>query len=634
MLMASFSAQALMLNLKNTKISTLINTVSMATGKNFLIDPRVKGTVNVVTSSDIGGEQLYHLFLAVLQIHGFVVIDGEDFSKILPKNLTKSESARQLSGVSDEIISTVIAINNVDAAKIVPIVRPLMSQYGHLAAYVASNSLIVVDSQTKIERLKNLLRKLDKSTNSSFETIRLKHTNANEMAQIIKTLIISNNLGSALNMVVDKHNNQIIISGAEEKRLKVRLLVAEFDKQQDEVSGTGVVYLNYANAKDILPTLQNIAKQTDTEEKKDKGEALKLSTVTADESTNAIIITGSSETVRSVKHIISKLDIRRAQVLIEAIIAEISLNDSKELGIEWIAKGGAGVGVINASSIVGTLLSGSDNLSNINLRSGSTLFGVGEYDSNKKTGFGVIISALQGSGKANILSTPSIVTLDNEEAEIVVGQEVPFITGTTLSNNNSNPFQNIERKDVGLTLKVKPQINNGSSVQLNIEQEISNIVPSSLASDVITSKRRIKTTVLVEDGQLLVLGGLVDEIWRDNESTVPFLSDIPLLGALFTQKSKTKEKRNLVVFIKPTILTNPEIAGKFSQSKYKYIQALQLLKTKDGFFADNNETIKPQQVIDEFSKSQRLIDKPLEVQQVVEHPELECSYEELVESGC
>ncbi|MBE8232254.1 MAG: hypothetical protein HAW67_00865, partial [Endozoicomonadaceae bacterium] len=287
----------------------------MATGKNFLIDPRVKGSINVVTSSDIDDDQLYSLFLAVLQIHGFVVIDGEDFSKILPKNLTKSDSAKQLSRVSNEITSTVIAINNVEAAKIVPIVRPLMSQYGHLAVYAASNSLIVVDSQTNIERLKNLLKKLDKSVDSDFETITLKHTGATEMAQIIKTLIVDKNLGSSLSMVVDKHNNQLIMSGAEEKRLKVRLLVAELDQKQDEVSGTQIAYLNYANAKDILPTLQSIAKQSDAENNKGKAEASKQSSITADEATNAIIITGSSDTIRNVKHIIDKLDIRRAQVL-------------------------------------------------------------------------------------------------------------------------------------------------------------------------------------------------------------------------------------------------------------------------------------------------------------------------------
>ncbi len=591
LLIISGYSQALMLNLKDTNIRTLIGTVSMATGKNFLIDPRVKGTINVITSSDIDDDQLYHLFLAVMKIHGFVVIDGEDFSRILPKNLTKSESAKQLSRVSDEIVSTVVAINNVDASQIVPIIRPLMSQYGHLAVYKASNSLIVVDSQTNIERLKNLLKELDKSVDSDFETITLKHTGATEMAQIIKTLIISKNLGSALNMVVDKHNNQIIISGAEEKRLKVRLLIAEIDKQQHEVSGTNVVYLNYANAKDILPTLQNIAKQSDEETGAGKNQASKRSNVTADEATNAIIIIGSDETTRRVKYIIEKLDIRRAQVLIEAIIAEISLNDSKELGVEWIAKGGNGVGVINASSVVGTLLTG--NTQNLNIASGASLFGVGDYDREDRTGFGMIISALQGTGKANILSTPSIVTLDNEEAEISVGQEVSITTGQVLGSNNSNAFQTSSREKVGLVLNVKPQINNGSSVRLDIEQEISNILPSAVNADIVTSNREIKTSVLIEDGQLLVLGGLVDEAFRDSENKFPILGDIPVLGALFTQTAKAKEKRNLVVFIRPTILTNPEVASKVSDEKYKYIQALQLLKKEDAFFSEDifDETI-------------------------------------------
>ncbi len=584
LLVVSTYSQSLMLNLKDTSIRTLIGTVSMATGKNFLIDPRVKGSINVVTSSDIDDDQLYHLFLAVMKIHGFVVIDGENFSKILPKNLTKSESAKQLSRVSDEIISTVVEINNVNAAKIVPIVRPLMSQYGHLAVYDASNSLIVVDSQTNIERLKNLLKKLDKSVDSGFETITLKHTSATEMSQIIKTLIIDKNLGSALSMVVDKRNNQIIMSGAEEKRLKVRLLIAELDKQQSEVSNTQVVYLNYANAKEVLPTLQSIAKQSDAENDKGEGKTAKLSNITADESTNAIVITGSSETTRNVKHIIEKLDIRKAQVLIEAIIAEIGVNDAKELGIQWIAKGGVGIGTFNTNGLIGGLLASINDPSSVALPTGG-IFGVGEINNNN--GFAVVLSALEGSGKANILSTPSIVTLDNEEAEIVVGQEVPFITNTTLGNNNSNPFQNFERKDVGLTLRVKPQVNNGSSVRLDIEQETSNVLPSSSAVDLVTTKRRIKTSVLIEDQQLLVLGGLVDETWRDSESKVPILGDIPIIGGLFSQETKTKEKRNLVVFIRPSILTSPEVANKISNQKYKYIQALKILKEEDNFFSSS-----------------------------------------------
>ena len=586
-LLISISSEALMLNLKNTNIRTLIGTVSMSTGKNFLIDPRVKGTINVVTSSDIDDKQLYQLFLAVMKIHGFVVIDGEDFSKILPKNLTKSDSAKQLSSVSEQIISTVVKINNVNAAKIVPIVRPLMSQYGHLAVYAASNSLIVVDSETNIVRLKNLLKKLDKSVDSDFETITLKYTSANEMSQIIKTLIIDKNLGSVLSMVVDKHNNQIVISGAEEKRLKVRLLVAELDKEQDEVSGTQVIYLSYANAKDILPTLQSIAKQTDAEIKKDKGEASKPSTISADESTNAIVITGSNETTRNVRHIIEKLDIRRAQVLIEAIIAEISLDDARELGIQWIAKGGLGVGVFN-TGLIGGLAASVDNPSAIlgSLPTGGT-FAAGRFNSDSE-GFGIILRALKGSSKANILSTPSIVTLDNEEAEIVVGQEVPFITNTTLSDSNSNPFQKIERKDVGITLKVKPQINNGSSVKLKIEQETSNVLATSSAVDVVTSKRSIKTSVMIEDKQLLVLGGLVDEVWSDGESKIPVLGDLPIVGGLFNQKNYTKTKRNLVVFIRPTILTSSVVADKISNQKYKYIKAIKLLRQGDPFFAEDS----------------------------------------------
>ncbi|MBE8190488.1 MAG: type II secretion system secretin GspD, partial [Candidatus Thioglobus sp.] len=476
--------------------------------------------------------------------------------------------------------------------------RPLMSQYGHLAVYAASNSLIVVDSQINIERLKNLLKKLDKSVDSDFETITLRHTGAGEMSQIIKTLIIDKNLGSPLSMVVDKHSNQIIMSGAEEKRLTVRLLVAELDQKQDQVSGTQVVYLNYANAKEILPILQNIAKRSDAENNKGKADASKQSSIAADESTNSIIITGSTDTVRNVKHIITKLDIRKAQVLIEAIIAEISLDDTKNLGVQWVASTSKVAGGFN-TGLLGNLLGAAaarDDSGNIPLSSlpqvpeGGT-FGIGAFDEKTKQGFGVILTALQKSGKANILSTPSIITLDNEEAEIIVGEEVPFVTKSEIRNDN--PFQEIERKDVGLTLKVKPQINNGNSIKLDIEQETSVVKNTSSSSktinpaDLITSKRSIKTSVILEDKQLLVLGGLVDETWSNNETKIPFLGDLPIIGALFSQENKIKNKRNLVVFIRVTILSNSEIASKISNQKYKYIKALNILKGQDEFFADD-----------------------------------------------
>jgi len=481
---------------------------------------------------------------------------------------------------NDHIVTTTIPILNVAANQMIPVLRPIISQHGHLASYTPSNTIIVTDTQANIARLKNVIGQLDKEIDEDYEVITLENASADEVAKVIKSLLPTNNkqTSNPLTIAVDRHNNQIIVGGASAKRLKVRFLAKELDKHQDKEGGTSVVYLRYANAKDILPVLQNIAKQT-MSDNKGTAQGNGNANIQADESTNAIIITASTSISKDIKKVISKLDIRKAQVLIEAIIAEISSNDSSELGIQWLARGSGGVGLINFTGQIPALLAGlGGDVSSVAgaIGTGATI-GAGSFDSTTKNGFGAVLNALEGQGKVNILSTPSIVTLDNEEAMIMVGQEVPFITNTEIKSVGSNPFQNYERKDVGLMLKVKPQINEGDTIKLSIEQEISNIIPGSNASDLITSKRKIKTSVMVANGKILVLGGLMDDVVRDSESKLPVLGDIPILGGAFSYKTKKKEKRNLLIFIHPTILTDQNTANNVSEQKYKYIRAQQLL---------------------------------------------------------
>jgi general secretion pathway protein D len=335
-----------------------------------------------------------------------------------------------------------------------------------------------------------------------------------------------------------------------------------------------------------LPILQGINQHNATANKDKK---IIKSNIQANEATNSIIVTGDAETKQTVKNIIAKLDVRRAQVLIEAIIAEVSTSDAKELGIQWIAKGGAGIGITNLNGALPALIgsAGGDSSALANSFQGGVNFIAGSYDNNSKNGFGVLINALNSSGNTNILSTPSILTLDNHEAEIVVGQEVPFITNKQLSDSGSNPFQNYERKDVGLKLKVKPQINDGSSIKLDIAQEISNVLNSSSASDLITSKRTLNTSVMVEDGKMLVLGGLIDDTVRDSVAKVPILGDLPLLGRLFSYNTKSKGKSNLMIFIRPTILKDQILSDEISMEKYNHIKAAQLLNDAD--FSIKNE---------------------------------------------
>ena len=573
------SANALTLNLKNVDIIALIDTVSQATGKNFIVDPKVEGKVNVISTTEIENDELYHLFLSILRVHGYIAVEGDGFTKILPQSNIKDNSSRFSSSSNDLIITTTVPIANVPANQLVPVLRPIISQYGLLAAYTPSNTIIVTDTQANISRLKRVITELDREIDEDYEVISLNNASADEVAKIIKALFPDNQATIPLTIAVDNFNNQIIVGGAPAKRLKIRFLANELDKKQTKEGETSVVYLRYANATEILPILQNIATHEIVDAQGGKKETNR-SNIDADESTNAIIITASAATARNIKNVISLLDIRKAQVLIEAIIVEISSNDAKELGIQWLSKGDNSAGIINFNGQIPALLgAASGNISNLAnaIGQGASIAG-GSFNATTNNGFAAILNALEGSGKANILSTPSIVTLDNEEAMIMVGQEVPFITNTEITSISANPFQNYERKDVGLTLKVKPQINEGDTIKLNIEQEISNILPGSYASDLITSKRKIKTSVMVSNNKILVLGGLMDDAVRDSESKLPGLGDLPILGSIFTYKTKVREKRNLLIFIRPTILTDQMIADSISAQKYKYIRAQQLMQ--------------------------------------------------------
>ena len=577
LLLLTSSASAVTLNLKNAELLTFIETVSQATGKNFIIDPQVQGKVNVISSTEIDNEELYHLFLSVLRVHGYIAVEGDDFTKILPQSNLKENSSFISSTSNDIIVTTTIAIANVPANQLVPVLRPIISQYGLLAAYTPSNSIVVTDTQANITRLNKVITELDKEIDEDYEVIALKNSSAEEIAQVIKSLFPDNQATIPLTLAVDKSNNQIIVGGAPAKRLKVRFLVKELDKVQNKEGETSVVYLRYANASEILPILQNIVTLVD-DSTDAASESIKTS-IQADESTNAIIITASISSTNNIKNVIRLLDIRKAQVLIEAIIVEISSSDANELGIQWLAKGGSGIGLTNFNGAIPALLSATTgDASNIaNALNKGVSFATGSFDSSDNSGFGGILNALAGSGKANILSTPSIVTLDNEEAMIMVGKEVPFITNTEIKSVGSNPFQNFERKDVGLKLTVKPQINEGDTIKLDIEQEISNILPGSNASDLVTSKRKINTSVMVSNNKILVLGGLMDDTVIDSESKVPWFGDLPILGDAFTYKTKKTEKRNLLIFIRPTILTDQSTADSVSAQKYKYIRAQQLL---------------------------------------------------------
>lgn len=617
------------LNLKNADIHSLIQTVSRQSGKNFVVDPRVKARVTVISAKPLSADELYETFLSVLQVHGYAAVPSADLIKIVPDVNAKQGPVPTYDGTSsDQLVTQVIKVENVPAAQLVPILRPLVPQQGHLAAYAATNTLIVTDRANNIQRLISIIQGIDRPDNEEVEVIRLRHASASEVIRILGSL--QSRAGQAagapgaVRFAADERTNSILLSGDQPARVRMRGLIANLDTPVESGGNTRVVYLRYANAIDLLAILTGVsagqAKIGTSSSNDDGGVANNAAAaaptvnangvvvqqaptasivrrannqesdrpnvdIQADEDTNALIITAAPDEMRSILAVIEQLDIRRAQVLVEAIIAELSENNSAQLGVNFAVDGSSNnrpaaytnLGGATAA-LAGTVASGGATLSNgLSLALGR--FGSGGVD------FGFLLSAIASDSDNNILSTPTIVTMDNQEAEIVVGQNVPFVTGTQLSAANNNPFQTIERQDVGISLKVKPQINEGNNIKMDIEQEVSDVSSTSVtgASDITTNKRSIKTTVLVEDGQTLVLGGLIDDKVSDTHDKVPLLGDIPLVGSLFRYRTSSKSKRNLMVFMHPTILRDVETADFYSRSKYDDIRADQL-----GLF-DNDE---------------------------------------------
>ena len=591
------------LNLKQADIRALISTVSKFTGKNFVVDPRVKAKVTVVSSNTMSESEVYEVFLSVLQVHGYAAVPVGSIIKIVPEVNAKQGPLPVVRGSQnhgDELITKVITLDHVPAAQLVPILRPLVPQQGHLAAYNPTNTLIVTDHAANIKRLVKIIRHIDRPESDELEIIPLKHASASELVRILNSLQSSGGAKSAaakkITLAADDRTNSILMSGERASRLKIRATIAHLDTPlENEAGNTHVIYLKYAKAEDIVTILSGVQKNQEKTNKKVKKAVTSAKTpeadIQADEATNSLIITAGPDVVRRMKSIIRQLDIRRAQVLVESIIAEISNNTGKEFSSQFVvgppedsSSSTVPIGVGNfggAGGIIG-LFSGDQSTVGSSIGDGIT-FGFG---SNDGTRFAFLLKALSADAATNILSTPSVVTLDNQEASIVIAQNVPFLTGsfTTAADGASNPFQTVERQDVGITLKVTPQINDGNTIKLEIDQEVSNVSSSSASNGgIITNKRQIATSVLVEDGEILVLGGLIDDQLRDTVSKVPVLGDIPLLGWLFRSHSTSKEKQNLMVFMRPSIMRDAGSAAHHTNQKYNYLRAQQIDAGVNGF---------------------------------------------------
>ena len=582
----------IMPNYRQADIQQIIEAVGEVTGRNFVVDPRVQAQVTLLSFSPMTPNAFYDTFLATLQVHGYVALDSGDVVKIVPDANARQLPGAPLGSTGDQLVTQTIRLENVGAAQLVPILRPLVPQYGHLAAHTTSNMLIIADRAANVARMLNIVARIDQAGNDEIEIIPLENASASQIVRMLSALNqASAAAGSApgVQLAADERTNSLLLSGAQSGRLRYRALIAHLDTPTEGGGDTRVRYLNYANSGDLAANLQA---QFGALGEGGAGGTSQAITIWSDAPTNALVINAPANILQDMNSVIDRLDIPRAQVKVDAIIVEVTEDKAAEFGVTWAveaAQDNIGIGLTNfpatSTGIAQVAAATQGDIPNTSLVPQGISFGVGRIN-RAETSWAAILTALQGDATTNIISTPSIVTMDNEQAEISVGQEVPFLTGqftaTGAAQGAINPFQTIQRQEIGTSLTITPQINEGTGVKLNIEQETSSISAGAAgAIDIITNNRTITTSVFVEDGEILVLGGLIDDQLLETEQQVPVLGRIPLLGWLFRSSSTEKIKTNLMVFIRPTILRDNIQARFETDAKYQYIRDLQVEQTEE-----------------------------------------------------
>ena len=621
-------AQEYTVNLKDTDIQELIKFVADVTGSTIVVDPTVKGKIKVVSSKPVSQGELYDLFLSILDVHGYTAVRTGSVIRVIPNKDARSSPVgvppEEAVGSNDEYVTQVIRLENISAAKLIPVLRPLVPQQAHMAAYAPSNAIIISDISSNINRIVEIIDRMDRSAVQSTQVFKLRYAVAEDVVQMLQTLEKRSQADGAdadeeVTLVADKRTNSVVVTADELNAQRIKDLISYLDTPLEQSGNVKVIYLEYADAIEVAEVLtrvmQNITRLDEGGDRKRSSST--NSTIEADEGTNALIITADADEMAALESVIARLDIRRAQVLVEAIIVELTVTDGRELGLQWLFADDSGFYGSNISTsraqlernaAIGNAILGNDNSNeDLGVRdlagalsqvSGTTL-GWGVVDSNLS--MTVILNALETQGNANILSTPSLLTLDNQEAFITVGQNVPFVTGsytnTGGTNNVQNPFQTIERQNVGITLRVTPQVNEGDSVVLDIVQEVSSLNQQILATaDIVTNERKIETKVLAQDGDIVVLGGLVKDDVQDSQQGVPLLMDIPLIGRLFRNDVVAVTKENLLVFIRPTILRDDDSLRGATAEKYRYIREEQAERRARGlmFLDDGNLPVLPE----------------------------------------
>jgi len=592
-LLISFALNSAQINMRDADIRAFAADMAQISNKTIVLDPRVKGNVTVVSNQDLDAGEAYAVFLSVLRVHGYAAIENNGVVKVMPESGARQDATVNNKN-NDSLATEVIRLSQANARVIAPLLKPLVNKQGHIAAYEATNSIIIADYVGNLSRIKSILLELDKNPADTFELIPLDNTSANEVARILGSMWRGDNqMSKSFSAIAVERSNSILLRGQIGVIEQIKRVIDRLDSNSSQSSNLKVIYLKYAKAEDLTGILEKVAESLEEEIPSESSKKNKTS-IGFHNDTNALIISAQPDILKSLESVISQLDIRRAQVLVEALIVEISDKLARDLGVQFLFLGDGESSPIATQrfgtpnpdliSTIGAETSEDSTISStMQTRAANSLLaldglaiGVARYKASG-TSFATILNLIAQDADSNVLSTPSIMTMDNEEASIVVGQEIPITTGETLSGSNSNPFRSVTRQEIGVKLVVRPQINEGNAVKMYINQEVSSIFGplGEMSTDLITNKRNIKTTVLVEDGETIVLGGLIDDDVQESVKKVPFLGDIPLLGRLFKTTSITRTKRNLMVFLRPTIVRNSEDVRAISNRKYNYFQAIE-----------------------------------------------------------
>jgi len=626
------------LNFVGADIESVVKAIGHFTGRTFIIDPRVKGSINLVSEKPVSKAEAFNLLTSVLRLQGYAVVAGDGYTKVVPEADAKLQAGPIQTGAvrGDQVATQIFRLNYESAQNLVTVLRPLISPNNTINANVGNNSLVITDYADNLKRLSKIIAALDAPASADVDIIPIKHAIASDIATMVSRLLdqgggVAPGLDAGrVTLLADPRTNAVLVRAPSTARATLaKSLIAKLDQPTAQAGNVHVVYLRNADAIKLAQTLRAVVSGESASAQPGVNPSSSLAPqqpqgnqpggqqggmqmpasspqqqqnlpaggpagfIQADAATNSLIITASETVYRNLRAVIDQLDARRAQVYIESLIVEVSSDMAAEFGVQWAGLSGDegsryrvgtltgfGTGGNNLINLAARKLAGGTGTTGITPPGNGLNLGIFRQIGGELT-LGAIARALESEGNANILSMPNLVTLDNEEAKIIVGQNVPFVTGqfTTAASGggaNVNPFQTIERKDVGLSLRVRPQVSEGGSVKLAIYQETSSVQPTSNASDIITNKRSIDTNVLVDDGQIIVLGGLIDDTLSDTNEKVPGLGNIPVVGNLFKYEKKSRVKRNLMVFLRPTVVRTNEQSVNLAADRYNYIRNTQI----------------------------------------------------------